>query len=84
VDENINTIKKGREALLHASRKVGLKVNTEKRNYMAVSRHQKAGQNHTLLIVITSFENAVNSKYFETTVIHKICILKEIKSGLNS
>jgi len=32
--ENINTIKKNKEALFEASKKVGLEVNTEKTKYM--------------------------------------------------
>jgi hypothetical protein len=39
--ENKNTRKENPEALLQASREVGLEVNTEKTGYVIVSRHQK-------------------------------------------
>jgi hypothetical protein len=42
--ENINIIKKNAEALLNASREIGLEVNSEKTKYIFMSRHQTAGQ----------------------------------------
>jgi hypothetical protein len=44
LDENIDTIQKNAEALLGASKEVGLEVNPEKTKYMLVSRCQKARQ----------------------------------------
>jgi hypothetical protein len=43
--ENIN-IKKNAEALLDASKEIGLEVISEKTKYMFMSRHQTAGQNN--------------------------------------
>jgi hypothetical protein len=40
---NIDTIQKNTEAVLDASKKVGLEVNLEKTKYMLVSRCKKAG-----------------------------------------
>jgi hypothetical protein len=48
--ENIDTIKKNTEALLDASKKVGLEVNLEKIKYWLMSRSQKTGQKHSIKI----------------------------------
>jgi hypothetical protein len=44
--ENINIIKKNAEALLYASKEIGLKVNSKKTKYMFMSRHQTARQSN--------------------------------------
>jgi len=65
LDENINTIKKNTEALIEASREIGLEVNPK---CMVVSQHQNAGRSYTLLIANKSFEIVVRFKYFRATV----------------
>jgi len=47
--ENTNTIKKHTEAMLEASKGVGLVVNTEKSKRMVTSIHQSAEQYHNSL-----------------------------------
>jgi hypothetical protein len=42
---SIHTIRKNAEALLIASKEIGLEVNAEKTKYMVMSRDQNAGQN---------------------------------------
>jgi hypothetical protein len=45
--ENINTRNKNKEAVLEASREVGLEVNTEKTKYMGMSHHH-VEENYTV------------------------------------
>jgi hypothetical protein len=44
LEDNIDTIKKGKETLIDASREIGLEINVERNKYMLLSRHQHAGQ----------------------------------------
>jgi hypothetical protein len=52
--------------------------------YMLLSRHQNAGQNHDIKIANRSFEIVAQFKYFGTTVINQNLIPEKIKSRLNS
>jgi hypothetical protein len=44
----LDTIKKGTQTLIDASKDVGLVVNTERIKHMLLSRHQNTGQNHDI------------------------------------
>jgi hypothetical protein len=55
LDENTNAKTKIIEALLKASREVGLEVSIEKTKYMSVSRQQYTGHNENVLIANESF-----------------------------
>jgi hypothetical protein len=57
VGENIDTIQKNTEALLDASKEVGLEVNPEETKYLLMSRCKKAGQKHSIKIVNRAFED---------------------------
>jgi hypothetical protein len=57
VGENIDNIKKNTEALLDASKVVGLELNPEKTKYMLMSHSQKIGQKHSIRIANRSFED---------------------------
>jgi hypothetical protein len=61
----VRTIKKNTQALIDASRDVGLEVNTEKTKYMLLARHQNGGENHHIKIGNTCFENVAQVRYLE-------------------
>jgi hypothetical protein len=72
------------EAILEASRDVGLEINAEETKYMMVSLHSKSGQNQNIRIANESFENVAKFKYLGKTITIKNDIRDEIKSRLNS
>jgi hypothetical protein len=81
--DNIDTIKKNTETLIDASKEVVLEGNAEKTNYMFLSRHQNAGQNHDIKVGDRSFENVAQFKYMGTIVTNQNLIREEIKRRLN-
>jgi hypothetical protein len=77
VGENTDTIKKNMEALLDASKEVGLEGNPEKTMYLLMSCSQKREQKHSIKIANRSFEDVAILMYQNSR--HE-----EIKSSLNS
>jgi hypothetical protein len=82
--DNIHTIKKNTEALIGASKEVGLKVNTEKTKCVLLFHHQNAGQNHDTKIANRCSENVAQFGYLGTTATNQNLIQEEIKRRLNS
>jgi len=81
---NIHTLKENAEALVAATREIGLEVNADKTRYMVMPRDQNAGRNHSVRIDNSTFERVEDFKYFGTTLTNQNSIPEEIKSRLRS
>jgi hypothetical protein len=77
-------VKKNAEALLYASKEIGLEVNSEKTKYMFMSRHQTAGHSNYIRVANKSFEKVAKFKYLGSTLTDQNCIHEKIRSRLNS
>jgi hypothetical protein len=71
--DNIDTIKKNTEALIDASKEVGLEVNAENTKYMLLSLHQNAGQNQDIKTANSCSENVSQFNYLGMTVTNQKC-----------
>jgi len=45
---SVHTVKKNAEALVVASKEIGIEVNVDKTKYMVMSRDQNAGRSHSM------------------------------------
>jgi hypothetical protein len=77
------TQKTALNALLDASKELGLEVNPEKTKYMLMSHH-KARQRQNIKIAHRSFGDLAKFAYLGTTLTEQNCMHEEIKSRLNS
>jgi hypothetical protein len=75
---SIHTIRKNTEALLIASKEIGLEVNAEKTKYMVMSRDQNAGQNGYIQVGNELFETVEQYKYLGTTLTNQNSIHEKI------
>jgi hypothetical protein len=66
-----------------AIKEVHVEVNAEKNNYILMSPHQNAEQNHDIDIANRWFENMAQFKYLGTAVRNRNSIQEEIKRRLN-
>jgi len=73
---SVYTIKENAEALVVASKEIGLIVNGDKTKYMVMSREQNAGRSHILRTDNSSFERVEEFKYLRTNLTYKNSIQK--------
>jgi len=81
---SIHTLKEYAEALVAATREIGLEVSADKTKYMVMSRDQKAGQNHSVRIDNSTLERVEEFQYLGTTLTIQNSIREEIKCRLRS
>jgi len=81
---SVHTVNKNTEALIVASKEIGLEVNVDKSKYMLMSRVQNAGQSHSIKIDNSSFEKLEVFRYLGTTLTNQNSFQEEFKSRLKS
>jgi len=79
-----HTLQESAEALVAATREIGLEEIAVKTKYMVMSRDQNAGQNHSVRIDNSTFERVEEFKYLRTNLTIQNCIWEEIKGRLMS
>ena len=70
------------QALVVATKEIGLDVNADKTKYMVMSREQTAGLSHNMEVDNSSIERVEEFKYLGTTLTNQNSIQEEIKSRL--
>ena len=79
---SVHTVKENAEALVVATKEIGLEVNADKTKYMIMSRDQNAGLSHSVKIDSSSIERVEEFKYLATTLTNKNSIQEEFKNRL--
>ena len=75
-------MKENAEALVVASKEIGLEVNADKTEYLVMSRDQNAGRNHSMKTENSSFESVKELKYLYmgTTLKKKVIFRKKFRA----
>ena len=73
-------MKENAEALLVATKEIGLEVNADKTKYRVMSRDWSAGRGHSVKIDNSSIERVEEFKYLGMTLTDQNSIQEEIKS----
>jgi len=79
---SVHSVKEKGEALVVATKEIGLEVNADKTKYMIMSREQNAGRSHSMKIDNSSIERVEEFIYLGTTLTNKNSNQDEIKSRL--
>jgi len=77
---SIYTLKENAEALVAATREIGLEVSADKTKYMVMSRDQNAGIIHSVRIDNSNFERMEEFKYMGTILTNQNSIAKKLRA----
>jgi hypothetical protein len=79
---SVHTVKENAEALVVATKEIGLEVNADKTKYMVMSRDRNAWRGYGVKVDNSSVERVEEFKYLGTTLTDQNSIQEEIKSRL--
>ena len=82
ISEQPHPLTDGTEALVVATKEIGLEVNADKTKYLIMYRDQNAGRSDNMKIYNSSIERLEEFKYLGTTLLNQNFIPEEIKSRL--
>ena len=68
---SLHTVEENAEALVVATKEIGLEVNADKTKYMIMSRDQNSGRIHSMKIDNSSIERVEEFKYLGKTLTNK-------------
>jgi len=80
----IHNIKENAEALVVASKEIGLEINADKTKCMVMFRDQNAGRSHSMNTDNSSFGKVEECIYLGTNLTNQNSIQEEIKSRLKT
>jgi len=76
----VHTVKENADALIVASKEIGLEVDADKTKYMAMSRNRNAGRSHSMKTDNSTFERVEEFKYLGTTLKIKILLRTKLRA----
>ena len=81
---SVHIIKKNTEALVIASKEIGLEVNADKTKYMVVSRDQNAGRSHDIKLDNSCLERVEEFRYLGKLLTNQTSVQEKNKCRLKS
>ena len=77
---SVHTVKENAEALVVATKGLGLEVNANKTKYKVMSRDRNAGRGHSVKIYNSSTERVEEFKYLGTTLTDQNSFRKKLRA----